>query len=108
IDSGHPWRSRCVVQRASDPARFNDVVVIEWNNVTASRDLDIDWWQSGAHLVRNGYAFIAVSAQRIGVEHLRNTRPDRYGSLDVTHKGMITNDALSHDIFSAIARAVPQ
>ncbi len=107
-DSGHRYKTRFIVRRPASPGAFNGTVVIEWNNVTASRDLDIDWWQSGAHFLRNGYAFIAVSAQRVGVAHLKATRPERYESLDVTHDGMVTNDALSYDIFSAIARAVPR
>ncbi len=108
IDGGHRYRSRFIVRRPLTADKFNGVVVIEWNNVTASRDLDIDWWQSGAHFVRNGYAFVSVSAQRVGVDHLKATRPGRYGSLDVTHDGMVTNDALSYDIFSAVAKAVPR
>ncbi|MDT8427612.1 MAG: alpha/beta hydrolase domain-containing protein, partial [Pseudomonadales bacterium] len=108
IDSGHRYRTRFIVRRPRSADAFNGTVIIEWNNVTASRDLDIDWWQAGAHLVRNGYAYIAVSAQRVGVEHLKNTRPQRYGSLDVSHDGMVSDDALSYDIFSAVARAVPR
>jgi hypothetical protein len=34
-----------------------------------------------------------VSAQRIGVEALKVWNRDRYGSLDVTADGVITNDA---------------
>jgi hypothetical protein len=107
-EGGHPYRTRFTVRRPVSPERFNGVVVIEWNNVTGARDLDIDWWQSGAHLAREGYAFIALSAQRVGVEHLKATRPARYGSLDVTAGGAITNDALSYDILTAVAQAVPR
>lgn len=104
-DSGHRYRTRFFVRRP--PAvRFNGTVVIEWLNVTGGTDKDIDWWQSGHHLVANGYAFIGVSAQREGIESLKQWSPERYGSLDVTHDGMVTNDALSYDIFSAVARAV--
>jgi hypothetical protein len=106
LDSGHPYKSRFIVRRPADDSHFNGTVVVEWNNVTGGRDLDIDWWQSGAHLMREGYAFIAVSAQRVGVNHLREWSPARYGDLDVTHNGMITDDAVSYDIFSAIAKMV--
>ena len=54
--------------------------------------------------MRNGYAWIGVSAQRVGVDHLRRWSPARYGSLDVTHAGAIEDDALSYDIFSAVGR----
>ncbi|MFM1895479.1 MAG: hypothetical protein RLZZ385_553 [Pseudomonadota bacterium] len=105
IDSGHPYRTRFLVRRPP-AAGFNGTVVIEWLNVTGGTDKDIDWWQSGHHLVANGYAYIAVSAQREGIESLRQWSPDRYGSLDVTHAGMVMDDALSYDILSAVARAV--
>jgi len=105
-DSGHPYKSRFFVRRPSSPSDFNGTVIIEWLNVTGGTDKDIDWWQSGHHLVANGYAFIGVSAQAVGVASLREWSPGRYGSLDVTHNGMVENDALSYDIFSAVARAV--
>ena len=106
IDGGHPYKTRFVVRRPTESARFNGTVVIEWNNVTGGRDLDIDWFQAGAYFVRNGYVWIGVSAQRVGVNHLREWSPARYRSLDVTHDGRIENDALSYDIFSAVAKAV--
>ena len=104
-DSGHPYKTRFFVRRPP-AADFNGTVVIEWLNVTGGTDKDIDWWQSGPHLVANGYAFIGVSAQREGIESLKQWSPERYGSLDVTHDGMVMNDALSYDIFSAIGKAV--
>ena len=106
LDGGHPYKTRLVVRRPVSPDRFNGTVVVEWNNVTAGRDLDIDWFQAGAYFVRNGYAWVGVSAQRVGVSHLRGWNPRRYGSLDVTHDGMIEDDALSYDIFSAVGKAV--
>jgi len=106
IDSGHPYRTRFIVRRPASPERFNGTVVVEWMNVTAGRDLDIDWFQSGAFLVREGYAWVGVSAQRVGVDYLRQWSPTRYGTLDVTVGGTIEGDALSYDIFAAITRAL--
>ena len=106
LDGDHPYETRLVVRRPISPDHFNGTVVVEWNNVTAGRDLDIDWFQAGAYFVRNGYAWVGVSAQRVGVSHLRGWNPRRYGSLDVTHDGMIEDDALSYDIFSAVGKAV--
>ena len=105
VDRGHPYKTRLVVRRPASPDHFNGTVVVEWNNVTAGRDLDIDWFQAGAYFVRNGYVWIGVSAQRVGVDHLRQWSPVRYGSLDVTHDGMVEDDALSYDIFSAVGKA---
>ena len=71
VDGGHPYKTRLVVRRPVSPDRFNGTVVVEWNNVTGGRDLDIDWFQAGAYFVRNGYVWIGVSAQHVGVSHLR-------------------------------------
>jgi len=105
-DSGHPYRSRLIVRRPESPARFNGIVVVEWLNVTGGPDKDIDWWQSGPHLVRNGYAFVGVSAQQMGIDTMIEWSPERYGELDTTHGGMIDNDALSFDIFAAVGKAI--
>jgi acetyl esterase/lipase len=106
FDGPHPYRTRVVVRRPRDVSRFNGTAVVEWNNVTASQDIDIDWLQVGEHLMRNGYAWIGVSAQRVGVDHLRGWSPERYGSLDVSVDGTIEGDALSYDLFAAIAEVV--
>ena len=82
VDGGHAYKTRFVVRRPADAARFNGTVVVEWVNVTANRDLDIDWLQVGEHLMRNGYAWIGLSAQRVGVDQMREWSPTRYGSLD--------------------------
>ena len=105
IDGNHKYRTRLLVRRPTDPKKFNGTVLVEWNNVTAGHDQDIDWYQIHDHLIRSGYAWVGVSAQRIGVEALKVWNKDRYGSLDVTDDGTITNDALSYDIFADVGRA---
>ena len=65
VDGGHPYKTRFIVRRPAAAADFNGTVVVEWNNVTAGRDLDIDWLQVGEHLMRNGYAWIGLSAQLV-------------------------------------------
>jgi len=105
IDGNHKYRTRLLVRRPTDPKNFNGTVLVEWNNVTAGHDQDIDWYQIHDHLIRSGYAWVGVSAQRIGVEALKVWNKDRYGSLDVTDDGTIQNDALSYDIFADVGRA---
>jgi hypothetical protein len=106
IDGDHKYKTRVVVRRPTSASRFSGTVVIEWNNVTAGHDLDIDWYQAHDYFIRTGIAYIGVSAQRIGVEALKAWNQDRYGSLDVTADGTITNDGLCYDIFADVARAV--
>ena len=106
LDSGHRYRTRLIVRRPESADQFNGVVVVEWLNVTGGSDKDIDWWQSGHHFVRNGYAFVAVSAQQVGIDTLKEWSPERYSSLDTTHDGMVSRDGLSYDIFSAVGKAI--
>lgn len=103
--SGHPYKTRLVVRRPQEE-NFNGVVVIEWMNVTGGVDKDIDWWQSGAHLVANGYAYVFVSAQQMGIDNIVTWSPERYAGLDASDDGRVSADASSYDIFSAVARAV--
>lgn len=105
-DGGHPYRTRLVIRRPVDPADFNGTVLLEWQNVTAGYDLDALWSPVQDHLVEAGYAWAGISAQRVGVNHLREWSPTRYGSLDVTAGGTIENDALSYDIFGQAAKAI--
>jgi len=71
VDGGHPYKTRIVVRRPAAAARFNGTVIVEWNNVTAGHDLDIDWFQTHEHLTRSGYVWVGVTPQRIGVEALK-------------------------------------
>jgi hypothetical protein len=103
------YRTRMYVVRPSDPARFNGVVVVNWQNVTAGVDLGAP----SPHEMRNGYAWVGVTTQRVAIEGqpsltpgMADTKglpaadPDRYGSL--RHPG----DRYCYDIFTQAARAV--
>jgi hypothetical protein len=105
VDGGHPYKTRIVVRRPAAAARFNGTVIVEWNNVTAGHDLDIDWFQTHEHLTRSGYVWVGVTPQRIGVEALKVWNAKRYGSLDVTDGGTVSNDDLSYDIMAQAAQA---
>lgn len=107
-DASAPYVTRLVVVRPSDPAKFNGTVVVEWLNVTAGVDAAPDWNAAHRELIRGGYAYIAVSAQRVGVEggasltgmdmSLKKTNPKRYAGLN--HPG----DAFAYDIYSQAGR----
>lgn len=99
--------SRIVVQRPADSADFNGTVVVEWFNVTGGLDAAPDWTQMHTELIREGYVWVGVSAQSVGIEGggafdlpLKVIDPERYGSLH--HPG----DSFSYDIFSQAAQAV--
>lgn len=108
--SGHGYTSRMLVRRPLEPGRFNGKVVVEWLNVTSGYNLDALWQSSAAMFMREGYAYVGVSAQRVGVHQadtgLKSWGPGRYAALDVTVGGTITDDSLSYDIFAQAAKAI--
>lgn len=110
LAEAHPYKSRMVVRRPIDPAKFNGVVVVEWLNVTAGYNLDALWQSSASFFTGAGYAYVGVSAQRVGVHQdatgLRAWSPKRYASLDVTAGGAVLDDALAYDVFAQAAKAV--
>src|ERR1700730_10013997 len=110
VSTGHPYKSRMIVRRPDDPSRFHRVVSVECVNVTAGYNLDLHWQASGEYLTRHGYAYVGVSAQRVGGQQapygLTEWSPTRYGTLDVTAGGTITDDSLSYDIFSQAGRVI--
>jgi hypothetical protein len=107
------YKTRIVVYRPIEPASFNGTVVIEWLNVSGGLDAAADWLMGHVELIREGIAWVGVSAQYAGVESggslvglpampLKTVDPERYGSL--VHPG----DAFSYDIFSQAAQAIRQ
>ena len=75
-------------------------MVVEWLNVSGGTDDSPDWTLSHNELVREGFAWVGVSAQQIGVNSAKSTDPKRYSSL--SHPG----DSFSYDIFSQAGQAV--
>jgi hypothetical protein len=99
-----PYLTRIIVRRPLKDAHFNGTVLAEWQNVSAGYDLDALWGYRD--IVRDGYAWVGISAQRVGVNFLRSWSPTRYGELDVTAGGTWTNDQLSYDVFAQAAKAL--
>ena len=107
--TGHPYRTRMLVRRPASPRRFNGTVIVEWYNVSNQYDQEVDWLQTHEHLVREGYAWVGVSAQQAGVHSatgLKAWSPGRYGTLDLTGGGTVANDGLAYDVFSQAVQAV--
>ncbi len=106
-----PYRTRLLVARPMDPARFNHTVLLNWQNVSAGYEQRVP---SDGELYQ-GYAWVGVSAQEIGLygpplgmgrvarasaRGMVDEDPERYGMLQ--HPG----DPGSFDIFSDAARVV--
>ena len=110
LSSGNNYSTRIVVRRPVAPAKFNGVVLAEWMNVSNNWDQEVDWFQTHEHLIRQGFVWVGVSAQRAGLHTattgLRAWSPSRYGALDVTVGNTVNNDSLSYDIFSQAMKAI--
>lgn len=108
--SGHPYKTRMIVRRPMSSKDFNGVVLVEWLNVTAGYNLDALWLTSYAHILREGYAYVGVSVQAVGVHQpgsgLVSWSPIRYGDLDVTDGGTVLDDSLCYDIWSQAAKSI--
>ncbi len=95
-----PYTTRIAVYRPINPKRFNGTVVVEWLNVSGGTDDSPDWTLSHNELIRDGFAWVGVSAQQVGVDAAKSTDPAEYSSL--SHPG----DSFSYDIFSQAGQAV--
>ena len=114
------YATRVLVRRPADADDFNGTLVVEWLNVSSGADAAPDYTYLADELLREGYAWAGVSAQKIGVEGgevavsvpgaeaaaaglgkgLRALDPERYG--DLHHPG----DAFSYDIYTQVGRAL--
>ena len=95
-----PYGTRIAVYRPIDPKKFNGTVVVEWLNVSGGTDDAPEWTMSHNELVRDGFAWVGVSAQQVGVDSAKTADPAEYSAL--SHPG----DSFSYDIFSQAGEAV--
>jgi hypothetical protein len=109
-DEQSDYTTRIVVLMPKDDAAFNGTVIVEWLNVSGGIDAPAVWFMAHREIVREGYAYVAVSAQRVGVEggdslvganmSLKAQDPQRYSTL--RHPG----DAFAFDIYSQVGSLI--
>jgi Alpha/beta hydrolase domain len=110
-DEEASYKTRAYVVRPADPAKFNGIVLVNWQNVT----IGADFGMPDLEQLEKGYAWVGITTQRVAHEGQRSLDedmpatvglcgwdPERYGSLH--HPG----DAFSYDVFSQGARALRQ
>jgi hypothetical protein len=98
----YPFKTRIVVRRPENAGKFNGKVLVEWQNVTAGFDLEPQWDGNPYNLMKEGYAYVAVDAQTVGVKGLKTYDPERYNSLEVGP----SNDSLSYAIYGSALKAI--
>jgi len=107
------YKTRILVHRPVKRSKFKGTVVVEWLNVSGGLDAAPDWISAHTELTRDGFAWVGVSAQFVGVEGgassvglpgsgLKTADPVRYGPL--SHPG----DSFSYDIFSQAGQSIRQ
>lgn len=120
IDGGWPYKTRIMVRKPVNPAHFNGTMVVEWYNVTTGQDIDFVWGGCYDYLMREGYIFVSVSAQLVGIRKLNEMNPDRYdslsaeadnndplgGEIDPPMGVSVGGDVLGWDIFAQVASAL--
>ena len=97
-----PFKTRILVRRPKDRAKFNGTVVVEWTNVSAGYEIS----STDTPSIYDGMVHVAVSAQQVGLHGFPGSKAqgllqwdaERYG--DLSHPG----DSYCYDIFSQVAR----
>jgi hypothetical protein len=106
------YLTRIVVKRPINADDFNGTVVVEWNNVSGNTDAPAEWSAAHTEFIREGYAWVGISAQRKGIDNvgdislvnfdasLKALNPARYDKL--VHPG----DSFSYSMFHQIATKI--
>jgi hypothetical protein len=108
-DATADYTTRIVVCRPGG-AEFTGTAIVEWLNVSGGIDAPAVWFMAHREIVRAGFAYVAVSVQRVGVEggdslvganmSLKAQDAERYSRLH--HPG----DEYAYDIFTQVGRLV--
>jgi hypothetical protein len=105
VKSTAPYTTRAVVMRPVKASRFNGTVIVEWLNVSGGADAGPDWMLGHNELVREGFVWVGVSAQKVGVDALKSADPQRGDA--VRYAGLSQpGDDYSYDIFSQAGQAI--
>lgn len=104
------YTTRIVALTPTDASKFNGTVLVEWLNVSGGIDTPAVWMMAHREIAREGYTYVVVSAQKVGVDggetitgfdmSLKKQDPERYS--DLNHPG----DAYAYDIFSQAGRLI--
>lgn len=76
-----PYTTRLIIRRPADAARFSGNIVVEMLNPSNLFDLNLAWAISHTQMMRNGDAWVGITAKPIAVETLKQFDPQRYAAL---------------------------
>ncbi len=92
------YKSRMIVRRPANAQKFNGTVIVEWMNASSGFDIDVDFLSLLPLIEREGYAYVAVTAQQSSVDFLKNRDPLRYGALTMAEVPLL--QPASNEVFS--------
>lgn len=76
-----PYTTRVLIRRPRNLDNFSGNVVVEMLNPSNLFDLNIGWAISHQHMLRNGDAWVGITAKPISVVTLKQFDPNRYAPL---------------------------
>jgi hypothetical protein len=79
--AGAPYTTRVLIRRPASRARFSGTVVVELANPSNLFDLNLGWTLSHKEFVRNGDAWVMITAKPVSVVTLKKFDPERYAAL---------------------------
>jgi hypothetical protein len=97
-----PYTTRILVRRPADPKRFSGNVVVEMLNPSNLFDLNIGWALAHQQFVRNGDAWVGITAKPIAVQALKTFDPQRYGRLSFANPLPLSDPRNCTDIQTSV------
>jgi hypothetical protein len=97
-----PYTTRVLVRRPINRAKFSGIVAVEMLNPSNRFDLNIGWAISHKEFIRNGDAWVGITAKPVAVDALKTFNPERYKELswanpvpldDPRNCAMVANDS---------------
>jgi Alpha/beta hydrolase domain len=76
-----PYTTRVLVRRPIKRSKFSGTVAVEMLNPSNRFDLNIGWALTHKEFVRNGDAWVGITAKPIAVDALKKFDPERYKDL---------------------------
>ncbi len=82
IKEGLPYKTRILVRRPADAAKFSGRVYVDIMNATQGYDIEDLWHRNYLWCMEHGHAYVGVTSKPINVMSLKNYDYDRYQSLN--------------------------
>jgi hypothetical protein len=97
-----PYTTRVLVRRPAERRHFSGNVVVEMLNPSNLFDLNIGWALSHEQFIRDGDAWVGITAKPIAVAALKTFDPVRYGSLSFANPLPLTDPRNCTDIQTVV------